>query len=224
MQGMSEAVSEGRAKLGDVLKSTTLEVLATKDSAIEILPISAEESWVLSEKVGNKFEFRGVVPMSLENRSAELEFTKDGTMWRRDKSLDFYVLLKKDIAKEFQAMEKIKAGEFADPDDCLLPVLVSFRRTSFRAGKDIATHIAKTSHFKMPPFAKSLKLSSQIEKNDQGTFAVFKIESGVMSTKEEVAVCDNWYHTITKAKPKVHEPEADAPTEAKVVDEASAKF
>ena len=215
MQGLSELVSEGKAKLGDIVKSTTGEIVCPKGEAIEMLPLMVREYWLLFKRVGGKYEFSGVESLAADNINGPLDFVRDGLEYKRDRSLDVYMLLKADIRREAEALKKVAEGMYPDPDDCLMPVVVSFRRTSFRAGKEIITQCAKAAAFSAPPFTKSILLSAEVEKNDSGTYAVFKkIAGGTMSTVEELKVCKKWYDIIhqTNAKPPVIDPEANVVT------------
>lgn len=88
MQGLSDFVSDGKAKMGDIVKSTSGEIVAAKDKAVEIFPLCAFENWVLEEKVGGKYEYRKTEAVTAENRKAPLDFMRDGTEWRRNMCLD----------------------------------------------------------------------------------------------------------------------------------------
>lgn len=219
MQGLSELVHEGKAKLGDIVKSSTGEILASKDQALEILPLTCKEYWIVMRKEGTKLEFSHIETLVQTPMGSPREFIKEGSEYQRIRTLDFYVLIKKEIAGEIQAREALAAGGMCDPDLCLLPAIVSFKRSSFQAGKEISTAMLKAKHFGMPSFVKSISLSSAIEKTDLGTFAVFTTKQGVMSTVEELEVASHWYKTITakaeavKVTPDEEVIEAPAATE-----------
>ena len=167
------------------------------------------KTWVLSEKVGNKYEFRSITPMTAANKDEPLEFMVNGQQWRRDRALNFYVLLPEDIKRELKAMEVAKAGGMPDPDDALIPHVVSFRRTSYPAGKDLATHFKKAEHFNVSPAVKTFYLDSEVQKNDQGIYQVFKVVKARDTTVEELAVAKRWYDTLQKAKVRIDEDEMD---------------
>lgn len=201
MQPLSELVSEGKASPGAIVRSTTGEALATKDKPLSFIAFSSFKTWILSEQVKEKYEFRGVEPMTAGNVNEPLEWMVNGSKWRRDRSLNFYVLLPQDVAREAAALKKLQeSGELPDPEDALLPCVLSFRRTSYGAGKDLATHFAKASHFNVPPAVTVFKLFASLEKNDKGSYYVFKIEKDRKSTDEEVQAAHKWYET-TKVQP-----------------------
>jgi len=204
MQGLSEFVSSGKARAGDIARSVTGEVLGNSTQGVEIIPFMSFKNWVLEEKAGNRFEYRGIESLTPENVNADLEWTQGGKLWRRNRTLNFYVLLPTDIKREIEALKKLETdGEFPEPKDALLPCVLQFKRTSYGAGKDLATHFIKAAAFKRPPAVSKFKLLSKIEKNDQGTFAVFVVEPVGKSTDEEIATCKKWYEIISNTKVQV---------------------
>lgn len=217
MQGLSELVQEGKTKSGDIIRSTTGEVLGGAQKGVEIIPISSFKTWKLLEIVGKKYEYRGIEPLTAENTNAPLEFLRDGKTWRRDRVLNFYVLLPGDIAKEAAAMKKIQTtGEFPDPRDALFPCVLSFARTSYGAGKDLASHFIRAASFNMPPACSRFSLSSKVEKNDLGTFSILEVNNLGMTSAEDLAVCKKWYEIIFNTKGvKVDDPESKKETPPK---------
>lgn len=226
MQGLSEFVAAGEAKSGDIARSTTGEVLGGVNKGVEIIPFMTFKTWKLEENTGSKFEYRGVEPITAENANEPLEWNVNGKHWRRNRCLNFYVLLPVDIAKEAAAMKKLEtSGDLPDPGDALLPCVLTFQRTSYGAGKDLATHFMKAAHFGVPPAVSKFKLTSKLEKNEKGTFSIFEVEASGKSTTEEIAACKKWYETIsqTKVKVVVDDPEAKTKPEKKVQDKATPK-
>lgn len=202
MQGLSDFVTDGSAKLGDIVRSTTGEVLATKDKPLAIIPILTHKTWVTLEKVGNKFEFRSIEPVNPTNATAPLEWQQQGSLWRRDLSLEFFVLLPSDIARERKALDKITAGEMPDAADALFPCHLSFRRTSYQAGKVLSTHFSTAGRFKLPPASSTFHLSSETVKNDQGTFAVLSVKVAGKTSMDDLAVAKRWYDILAAAQAK----------------------
>lgn len=204
MQGQSEFVAAGKVKAGDIVKSTTGDLLGGAAGGVEIIPFMTFKTWVLSEFSGSRYEFRGVEPITAENVNEPLEWNVGSKAWRRDRCLNFYVLLPADISKEMKALKKLEEkGELPDPGDALLPCVLSFRRTSYGAGKDLATHFMKAATFNVPPAVSKFKLLSKLEKNDQGTFYIFTIEPAGKSSEEEINACKKWYEVISHTKVKV---------------------
>lgn len=212
MQGQSEYVAEGKAKLGDIVRSTTGEVLGDSKKGVEIIPIMSFKTWTILEKIGGKFEFRSVEPITADNVNEPLEWSVGNSVWRRDRCLNFYVLLPSDIKREAAALEKLKkTGAFPDPKDALLPCVLSFRRTSYTAGKALSTHFLQAASFNRPPAVSIFSLSSKMEKNDLGTFYIFEIANAGMTAEADLVVCKKWYETITQTKVRVDDSDLAKP-------------
>lgn len=179
MQGLSEAVNDGKAAQGDMIDSLETKKLGDRNSPVEIIPICTNKTWIVSrkEKKASKFEYVETIPMTAENSKLAMEEEeKDGSVIRRDRSLNFYVLLASDVEG--------------------LPYVVSFRRTSYTAGKKLITHFQKMQMLRQPPAAKTLMLSCVQDKNDMGTYFKFDVSTGRVSKPEEVATAKQWYETI----------------------------
>ena len=159
MQGLSDFVSERKAQQGDMVRSTTVEKLGDPECAVNIIPLKLSTSWRESEKIGQKFEFRKSYPRTAGNEALTWsfyrnpqgqEFDKPGqlgaTEWQRTKVIDLFALLPKDVenfAKEMAAIAK--SGEIPDLTKTVLPVNISFRVTSFNAGRAVATFFAQVA-------------------------------------------------------------------------------
>lgn len=183
MQGLSQFVGEEKAQMGDIVNSLTGEVLGSKNKAIEIIPILSFRTWVVYETIENSPKFKAVVPMTRENEGWELEGEEDGAPVRRDKCLNFYVLLKTDMEG--------------------FPYLISFRRTSFRAGKKLVNHFKLAEMKRIPPAATSVMLTCTKQQNDKGTFYTFDIAPGKKNSPEELQTAYGWYKTLQTSNVKI---------------------
>lgn len=211
MQGLSDFVNERKAQQGDILRTTPFQVLGNPTKPVDFVPITFNNQWMLSEKVGAKFEFRGYEPLVPANQDAPWEYKQGGVDWKRTKVLNVFALLPQDIVAERAEMEKVKKGEEADPDKALLPVLVSFRSTSYAAGKDIVTHFAKAKKFGMPGYVSVLQLGCEQEKNEKGTYFVYKVKNVGKTSKEDQEVARYWHGILSTQKVQI---EADGGDEA----------
>lgn len=213
MQGLSDLVSEEKAQTGDLVDSVTNVKLGDKKTPLEIVPISMFKTWVISRKApgSSKFEYEETQAENAENKDWQLDDVTlgDGTVERRDRVINFYVLLRKEI----------ESGE-------AMPRVVSFRRTSYKAGKKVATHMAKMNMLRENPAARSLMLTCKTEKNDLGTYYVFDIEPGTKTDPAEQVVAREWFNTIKKGQTRVDESDlskAEEPTTI-VQESGPAKF
>lgn len=229
MQGLSEFVNERKAQQGDMVKSTPFTKLGDPEVPVEIIPITFNNQWMKTEQVGKKWEFRGYEPLTAKNQDLPWEFEQNGTQWRRAKVLNLYALLPKDVAAEREEIKKAEKGGEPDATKALLPVMISFRITSYPAGKDVMTYFAKAQKFRMPGYARTLKLSSVPDKNDQGSFFVFKVETLGSVSKEDQEVAAYWYNVLRTRKVEVDADEEEKTSEATTQQnmarpEADAKF
>ena len=187
MQGLSILVSDERAKAGDIVDSLTGEVLGGKDKAVEIIPFYMTRSFVVSERMGEKFEFKGIVPCDSTNahwrEKDHREEKVNGVITRRDYSLDFYCLLAN------------------QPDS--LPYQISFRRTSNRAGKQLNTQMMLGTALKRKP--ESYHLGCKKTENDMGVYYVFEISKGKFLTPAQTEHVAKWTALIKAGAVKVAE-------------------
>jgi len=196
MQGLSEMVSEGKAQMGDIVRSTNGEKLGNGDKPVDFIPITFTNTWVLSEMVGQKYEYRSSEPMTAKNQDLPWEFESQGTMWKRTKSLNLFAILVNDALAEKAERDKAAKGEMPDPDKALMPVLISFRSSSYAAGKEVVTHFAKARKFNLPGLVSVLQLSCTRTKNEKGTFYVYGVKNVGKTPPDLIEVANYWKSTL----------------------------
>lgn len=179
MQGMSKRVTEGKAKLGDMVDSLTGEILGDTDTPIDFIPFKTFKTWI----VFHNDEYKETIPVTPKNKDWPIEDKVDGVHVRRDKVFNCYCLLP----------EQIESGEF-------LPFVLSFRRTSYYAGRKLTTAFARLRMFKKPAFSKVFRLSSEKQTKDKHTFFTFDVEQVGNSNEKHMVECKNWYDVVSKAK------------------------
>lgn len=198
MQGLSQYVAQEKAQMGDLVDSVTGEVLGSgreKDfSAVKIIPLMQFKNWTHYLKVGDKWEYKGTEMWNATNAGTPRyeEYQKDGQTYRSDSALNFYVLVVND--------NKVQD----------LPYLVSFRRTSFRAGQKLVTHFTKCqlaakAGAPIPPAATTFDLASRKVQNDQGTFYVFDLFGTSPTNGDWMPTAYSWYQTLKAGSHKVDE-------------------
>jgi len=225
MQGQSDLVNAGKATAGDIVKSTTGEVVASRGEPLAIIPIMTSKSWRIMEAEGQRFEFRRMEEWTVENDKRVLEWEEKGTKWRADRTLNFYVMLPKDIVAEREVFAMLDKGQTPENVSILTPCLLQFVRTSYNAGKKLITHFAMARQFRRPPAAWWLNLSSDATKNDQGHYYVFNVEAGGLTAIEDLRKCREWYDIIRATDVKIHEPEtAEECQPVEAVNDPNAKF
>lgn len=219
MQGLSRLVADGKAAMGDIVNSVTGEILGNMREVgkkpLKIIPITTFKTWVenvVTEIPGQQVQkkFKGIVPMTPENADLPFESIVDGKKIQRDRTLNFYVLV------EGQTSE--------------FPYLLSFRRTSFRAGQKLATHfikceIAAVRGKPVPPAATMFSLTGNKVTNEKGTFYVFDIEPAGPTASDDLKAAYEWFQILKKAAVRVdhsdleHEVDVDVANDAAVATE-----
>lgn len=188
---------------GSFVRSTDQVVLGKE---IEIIPLNSFRTWVIFELTGSRPKFKRVEPCTFENEDLPWEFEEDGVPMRRDKVLNFYCLIPQDIEREKAAM----ASDDPDPDDALLPIVVSFSRTSYRVGKELTTHFAKIEKFRQANpnvslYPSAFKLTTELQTNDQGKWYTFKLAGKEKSNVEHRETCASWHKIVSSGAAQVHE-------------------
>lgn len=186
MHGQSDFVQEGDCNIGDLARSTDRSVLASKSDTVELVPFMMFKTWVNEEFVSDgktsKWEYRSVEPRTPANFNLQWEWEEeDGTKWRRNKTLNFYCLLKSDI----------------DSGNPCFPILVRFSRTSHRAGSVMADHFAHCKMERVPPCINSFELGSKSEKKDH-TYQVFTVKKSSRNDVPVIQECKKWFDMISK--------------------------
>lgn len=198
MQGTSEFVKARQAQMGDIVRSTPVEVLGGPDSPVEFIPLAIQNLWREMRIVhGARDEFAGILPRTAKNEHLPWEFERDGQAHRRVKEIRVFSLLPSDIAGEAEEKEAAeKEGRFVNLDKMLLPIVFSFKSTSFQAGRAVATHFVKAQTMGVPPYGYTMDLTCEEESNDQGSFYVFKVSSKGVVAPEYKETVENWRNTI----------------------------
>jgi hypothetical protein len=193
MQGLSEAVAEEKAKMGDYLDSLTGTVIGSHKKPIEVVPFHLERIWIHSKKEGGDFVFDSITTAHGPNEYEYLQ-VQDGVEWKHEYCMNFYVLR---------------------PEDMALPYVLSFKGTSRKAGKALATQMFVKNKMagKIPP-AFVMELGAHKESNDKGTYYVWDVTVKRESSKEEVSTAFDWFKTVNAGGVKTHETESSVSSAA----------
>ena len=223
MQGLSDFVAERKAIAGDMVRSNNAEKLGDDKKPVKIIPIMFQNLWMLSEEIQGKYEFRRYEPRVAKNEMDPWEYIENGAKWKRTKVMNLFALLPQDIdAQEKMMKEFEETGEMPDIDKVLLPVVIPFRNTSFKAGKEVATLFAKAESISrqvgkpVPAYGTTMELSCIQEKNDKGTFFVYKATTSGKTEAKYREAAQTWYNTLTQglANIKIDETEDKAEEKA----------
>ena len=189
MQGLSDLVSEGKAKMGDFVDSLSSEVIGSTEKPVDIIPFHMEKIYIISkrDKGNSRYEFDRIE--SVQNQNYPFENEVDGVQFKYEYTLQFYCLR---------------------PEDTSLPYVVSFKSTSLKTGKVLSTqmYVRNRAAGLVPP-AFTMKLGGRKEKNDMGTFIVMEVKQGERTSDELIGQCLEWMNIIKSGRTKVqHETEA----------------
>lgn len=213
MQNTSEYVGDGKVKMGDVVNSQTLEVLSDTTRALGIIPLKLYKTWRVYDLSGSQPKFLRQEAITAENASLPWEAYEEGIPIRRDLCMNFFILL----------LAEVEKGE-------AFPCVVSFKRTSIQAGKQLATHLFKMAALGRLPYSQSIELKVTRQKKETNTYAVFEIGKGTEATAEAKATAEKWLGLLSSLTYKVdeeREEEPVAPPQAPLVvgdDQAEMKF
>lgn len=215
-QPLLELVVDGKFQSGDILLGgSSPKLLAKRGESVEFIPVSTHKSFTIWKQTDRDPIYVRSEPLSPENINAPWQWSEGGENYRRDRILNFYVLPVDGISKEAEAMKKFQEeGELPDPDAALLPWALSFKKTSYNAGRDLVTWFKKCEHFGMPPFVSTWKLSAYLEKGEKGSYNVYKLEKGRKVEPEEMKAALKWSETIRSSKSIQVEPDIEEATPA----------
>lgn len=188
MQNTSEAVGDDKAKLGDIINSQTEEVLGGIGAPVEIIPLGIYKTWRVMDcaKPNTQPEYVREEPMTTANEKDEWEFQEDGKAMRRDYTLNFFVLLKSEV----------------DADEAF-PCVLTFRRTSVKAGKQLATHLFKRAALRKTPYSQTVKIGVRKDKYETNTYAIFDVQKGEATDAKGIAAAEQWLPMIGGLRNKV---------------------
>ena len=200
MQGQSKAVSEGSAKFGDLMNTLTNSVVAEAGvSTVELIPFFMDKTYVVSKWTGKRFEFDRIEECNSTNETRPWEEVIDGVKTSFVKSMNYYCL---------------------DPKNLAVPIICSFKSTSIKEGKKLATMMYMTNHAEgKVPCGYTIKVGANKVTKEGNTFAVLETTKGRLTTMPEIQECIKWLRTVKAGETKVDNSDlkqADtAPTDTK---------
>ncbi len=196
IQSSSKAAQAGKAVMGEFRDSVSNTLMGKIDAPYECIPFFLQKVWDLYDKITGKWA--KTIPVVSnpqakdynDNWSMEQEY--DGKIYKVVKRFNFFCLLPSELEKNPNA----------------LPYFISFKSTSFREGRKLATQMyVKNISEGKPPFRFSIKLSGTRTQNDKGTFIVPNYELGREITPEEYGICMKWIGTMKGGGVKLDESE-----------------
>lgn len=192
---MSEKVKNKQGEYGEFRDTLNNAKFGDLNKGFEFIPILMEKKWIEFDLVANKAgakkrEFKSIVPIvdtPGDGYNDDLPYSEPGL--ERDRVLDFYVLIPEEI---------VSGGS--------VPYVLSFKRTSLKAGKKLATQMhLKNRMAGKNPAAVACTLSGLSVQNDDGEYVVQDVTPSRESTVDEMAAALHWFKLIGAGKTSVHD-------------------
>lgn len=193
---MSEKVKNNEGKYGEFRDTLSNNLMGSIDQPMEFVPFYMEKKWLEFEIVTNKSgarkrEFARIIPVqdnaTKPGYNDDLPYVDEAAKVERDRCMDFYVLIPSEV----------EAG-------IALPYVLSFRRTSLKAGKKLATQMFLTNtRAGKVPAAVTMLLSGKSKENDDGEFVVLDVTPKREATANEVTEALRWLKLIRAGQTKV---------------------
>ena len=168
-QGLSKAVAEGEAKMGDIRNSLSGVVIGGPNKPVPFIPITIKKYWKKFEVVNDKKQYRGTEPFTQANASREREdVVIEGKTYAYDLVIDAFGFTEEDVQ-----------------DPIALPTAISFTRTSYKAGQKMNTHFASLdgAQPRIPYFTYMMQITCTKTSNDKGIFYQFDVKPMLDGTK-----------------------------------------
>jgi hypothetical protein len=195
MQGLSKWVSEEKAAMGDIVNSVTGKLLGGKKDSINFIPIAHNKTWVRYKIEGGSPKYIGIEPHTPANARRPWEEEIDGVKYRNDACLNFFVLLESEIQ-----------------DPRAMPYALSFRRTSYNAGKKLITHFAQCDMAGLAPYAGVLTLSSSKQQNDHGPYYTYDVIPLKDTPSDYSTKINQWADFLSRNVVRVDDSDIEAET------------
>ena len=179
MQSTSESVGDGKAQVGDILNSETLEVLGGPDKPLEIIPLKNEKVWMVYDLTQSPPAFLRKEDFTPETSKLPFEEIENGVKIRRDLAFSFTVLIKSEA----------DAG-------AAYPASVLFKRTSSQAGRQLVSLIFRYAATGKNYLDYSAVLGSQKVKADKNTYAGWKVSAGKPLSDTAKKEAYKWFQAV----------------------------
>lgn len=200
MQGMSDAVSEGKANVGEWRDSVNLNKFGSLNESFDVIPFHVTKHFDIEvEQEDGKFKWARTEPIvenpSLPGYNDQLPWTdkEDGKNIKRIRRLNFFVLLPKEVT-----------------DGTSIPYVVSFKSTSLKEGQKMLNQMyVRNIRAGLTPASYMFKLSVTKQENDKGKWFVPVVTLSERTSNEGVTEALTWFKTVTAKGAAVKVDESD---------------
>jgi len=201
-QHMSEVVKDKTAEYGQLIDTMNGEIHGDLTSPVAFVPFYVQKKWmefdIVTNKAGaRKREYKQTI--LIDHSNDNLPHVEENI--ERDRVVEVYCLLPKEV----------ESGN-------AFPYVISFRRTSLKAGNKVITQILRNEALNKPPCASVMELSAKDTQNDDGSFVVLDTKATRPATMEEMQESLKWFKMVMSGKTRVDEEvEVEKPKASKEV-------
>lgn len=204
MQPMSPPVTDGKAAFGEWRESLNMEKLGDFERGFDVVPFYMEKVFIEykieNDGKGNvEKKYLRSVPITPANENLKYEGeetnpeTGETYALQRDRCMNFYVLLK----------QELEAG-------VAFPYVLSFRRSSLRAGQKLVTQMyMKNVNAGLTPASMVIKVLSKKETSDKGgkkvTYGIADVAPVERTDPKLIENAFHWLKMVKQGQAKVHE-------------------
>lgn len=188
VQLQSDECTQLNIKMGSLVNSLTKEVLPS-----EFIPVFFNKSWV-------RFN-----PRNEEDPNFDASKEPGEMIWRSDDPNDPRVLTEAKFGASGEPPLALTMLNFLVYfPGCEMPLILSFAKTSFKAGKQLLS-MCQFSGGDM--FSHKYKITTEVAKNKKGTYAVMKVTQSGKPSEEEYKKALEIYNSFSKKPIKTDETE-----------------
>ncbi len=185
MQAISQLVEQEKAKQGDFVHSLDEVVIGAKeDKPVEFIVLGMFKT--LQTYEDDKYiKTESLTP---ENANLPYEEVVNGVKVNRTKTMNYYVIRPEDVENM-----------------SVFPMVITFKRTSLKGGKKLATKLMMLEEFGAEVYMKTFKLVARQEEGDKGKYYVMDIVDGRKSNDIEVKQAIKWSERLKTSAVQVHD-------------------
>lgn len=198
MQGLSVAVTQRKAQIGEFRDSVGNKLLGTIDQPFHAIPFYLEKMWdILLIQPDGRYKWNRSTPVVENPASPEYN---DNWKWEAEELFNGAMVKRKNVRRfnyYFLLPEEIATGE-------AIPYLFSFKSTSIKEGKKLFTQMyMRNLKAGLPPAAFSIKVGGIMQTNEKGSFVIPNYSLDRKATAEELQECLGWIKMIKGGAVKV---------------------
>lgn len=189
VQTMSEAAKQKIATEGDFVDSSSNKVIGNIEKGVEIIPIHMNIVWHIFHYDKKQKKYIWAEKVALDTNPSSPGYNDK---WKYEEVVQI-----DGVATEVKRERRMEFFVLVPKGDSTLPYHLTFKVTSIKAGKQLATQMyVENANAGLVPPARAFILGGHIDSNDKGSFVVLDVKPSRNSTQEEIASAFKWYKLI----------------------------